>query len=178
MLTMSPAVKKPPAAASPVTASPVLTPIRTASSTPRSRSQLVAEHGDLSRIVGRRAHRAQRIVLVGDRDAEDRHHGVADVVLDRAAVALDDIAHADEPALHRPAQRLGIHALSERRRSDDVGEDDGDDLAALAGDTRRRHRRPTGRAEPGSLRRPLATPRARLHGASLESPGADRRDGL
>ena len=140
------------------------------------RSQLVAEGGDLLAHGGCRAHRAQRIVLVGDRDAEDRHHGIADVVLDRAAVCLDDIAHADEPALHRPAQRLGIHAFSERRGSDHVGEDDGDDLAALAGDTRCRHRRPTGRTEAGSLGRPLATPRARLHGPSLESRAGSARD--
>jgi hypothetical protein len=35
--TVSPVVKEPPAAAAPVTASPVLTPMRTANSTPRSR---------------------------------------------------------------------------------------------------------------------------------------------
>ena len=32
------------------------------------------------------------VVLVGDRGAPDRHHGVADELLDRAAVALDDVA--------------------------------------------------------------------------------------
>ena len=32
------------------------------------------------------------VVLVGDRRAPDGHHGVADELLDRAAVALDDVA--------------------------------------------------------------------------------------
>ena len=38
----------------------------------------------------RGAHRAQRVVLVHGRDAEDGHHRVADELLDGAAVPLDD----------------------------------------------------------------------------------------
>ena len=38
------------------------------------------------------AHRALRVVLVDVRHAEDGDHGVADELLDRAAVALDDAA--------------------------------------------------------------------------------------
>ena len=40
-----------------------------------------------------RSARAQRIVLVRDRHAEHRHHRVADGLLHRAAVRLDDSAH-------------------------------------------------------------------------------------
>ena len=43
-------------------------------------------------------HRAERVVLVEPRDAEDRHHGVADVLLDRAAVPLDHLGHRVEVA--------------------------------------------------------------------------------
>ena len=38
----------------------------------------------------RGANSPERVVLVRLRDAEDRHHGVADELLDRAAVALED----------------------------------------------------------------------------------------
>ena len=43
-----------------------------------------------------RAHRALRIVLVGHRGAEDRHHVVADVLVDRAAEALHLAAEAQQ----------------------------------------------------------------------------------
>ena len=39
------------------------------------------------------AHRAQRVVLVRDRHPEDGHHRVADELLHRAAVPLEDRAH-------------------------------------------------------------------------------------
>jgi len=132
-------------------------------------AQLTAQSRDLLAHLRGRSHRAQRVVLVRDRDAEDRHDGVADVVLDRPAVALDHDAHAPEPPLHRPAQRLGIHAFAQRRRPDDIGEHHRDDLAPLNGDAIRRHRRSARGAEPGSHRHPLAAAGARLHGQSLES---------
>ena len=46
----------------------------------------------------RRAHRAKRVVLVQDGDAEDRHDRVADVLLDRAAVPLERLPHGGEVA--------------------------------------------------------------------------------
>ena len=154
--------------AAPVTASPVLTPMRTARSTPALAAQLTAQLRDLLAHLGRRADGTQRVVLVRDRDPEDRHHRVADVVLDRPAVALDHVAHAAKPALHRPPQRLGIDPLSQRRRSHDVGKDHGDDLAPLTTDRRHRHRRSARGAKPGTLGCRFATAGARLHVASLE----------
>ena len=56
----------------------------------------------------RSAHRTERIVLVRDRDAEHGHHGVADELLHRAAVALEDDAEILEVAAHAGAQRLRI----------------------------------------------------------------------
>ena len=72
----------------------------------------------------RGSQRAQRVVLVQHRHAEDGHHRVADELLDRAAVALDDRLHPVEVAREQRAQRLGIRRLAERRRAGDVAEDD------------------------------------------------------
>ena len=58
-----------------------LTPIRTWSSSRRSRDPVADRE--------RGAHRPLGIVLVRDRRAEERHHRVADELLDRAAVALE-----------------------------------------------------------------------------------------
>ena len=69
-------------------ASPVRTPARARS----SRIELRASHGDE---VERGANGPLGVVLLRDRRAPDRHHGVADELLDRAAVALD----------HRAARR-------------------------------------------------------------------------
>ena len=56
--------------------------------------------------------RAQGVVLVRDRDPEHGHHRVADELLDRAAVALDDRAEILEVAAHAGAQRLRIGRLA------------------------------------------------------------------
>ena len=79
----------------------------------------------------RRSHCALGVVLVRDRGAEHRHHRVADELLHRAAEALELVA---QPRVVRPEQRahlLGIHALRARGEADEVGEEDGDDLALL-----------------------------------------------
>ena len=91
----------------PVTTSPVVTPIR--ASRPSS-GQRVAH-------LDRRPHRAQRVVLVHDRHAEHGHHRVADELLDRAAVALDDRLHPLEVAGEQRPQRLRVGRLAERRRA-------------------------------------------------------------
>jgi hypothetical protein len=58
-------------------------------------------------------HRSQCIVLVEDWNAEHCHHSVADVLLDRAAVALEGPAHGIEVPGLDVAQRLGVEALAE-----------------------------------------------------------------
>ena len=88
-MTTSPATIPRPARAARrarTTASPVLTPTRTAASRPGSAS--------FSSAIASRMRRPARtarsgVVLVRDRRAEDRHDGVADELLDRPAVALD-----------------------------------------------------------------------------------------
>jgi hypothetical protein len=71
------------------------------------------------------------VVLVRNRDAEDRHDGVAHELLDRPAMALDDRAQVLEVAAHPRAERLGIGRLAEARRAHEVAEEYGDDLAGL-----------------------------------------------
>ena len=70
----------------------------------------------------RRPARTQRVVLVRNRHAEHRHHRIADELLHRTAVRLDDPLHPLEIARQQPLQRLRIHRLTQRRRPDDVAE--------------------------------------------------------
>jgi hypothetical protein len=67
---------------------------------------------------------AKRVVLVCDGRAEDRHHGVADELLRRAAVPGDGRRHCLEvPPLHAtPSLRVERHGESRRIR--EVGEED------------------------------------------------------
>ena len=115
--------------------------------------------------------RAQRVVLVRGRHAEDRHDRIADELLDRSAVSLDDCPHPLEVANEQRTKRLRIDRLTERGRAGDVAEQDGDRLAkhlpmislgvsARAGSRtiRRRQRRTRGTA--GSAR-PSSGPRGR-----------------
>ena len=111
-LTASPVTSVSPSP--PTTTSPVLTPIRAS----RPCSAIAA------RISAGGSHRAQCVVLVRDRNPEDRHDRVADELLDGAAVALDDRAQILEVAAHARAQRLRIGRLAERGRADEVAEED------------------------------------------------------
>ena len=78
--------------------------------------------------LGRRPHRPQRVVLVRDRHAEHRHHRVADELLHRPAVALDDRLHPLEVAGEQGSQGLRIHRLAKGSRAGDVAEENGDGL--------------------------------------------------
>ena len=71
----------------------------------------------------------QRVVLVHRWNAEHRHHRVADELLHRASVRLDDSLHPLEVAGEQPLQRLRVDRLAERGRADHVAEEHGDDLA-------------------------------------------------
>ena len=72
-----------------------------------------------------RPDRALRVVLVRDGHAPDRHHRVADELLDRAAVALDDQAGFLEVAGEQLSDLLGVAALGQGGEPDEVTEDDG-----------------------------------------------------
>ena len=89
----------------------------------------------------------QRIVLVHDRYAEDRHHGVADELLHDAAVTLDHRAHRVEIAAHETTVRLGVELLAQSRRVDEVGEENRDVLPDLGQGLRVHHRSRAARGE-------------------------------
>ena len=82
-----------------------------------------------------------------------RHHRVADELLDRAAEALELVAQAGVVGREQRPHVLGVELLGARGEADEVGEEDGDDLALLAaGESSRRERRRTGHAEPRARR--------------------------
>ena len=93
---------------------------------------LDAELGQGQLHLRRRPERAHGIVFVHGRQPEDRHHGVADELLDDATVALDDRLHPLEIAREQGTERLRVERLAERRRTGDVTEQHGHDLAPLA----------------------------------------------
>ncbi len=79
-----------------------------------------------------RVHGARGVVLVELGHAEDRDEGVADVLLDDAAVgAYDRLEEAEDPR-HEGVHLLGVHALGEAGEALHVREEDGGD-APLAG---------------------------------------------
>ena len=93
--------------------------------------ELVVQLAEPVSELGGRAHGAQSVVLVHGRHAEDGHHGVADELLDGAAVPLDDRLRGLEVARHHAAQALGVDPLAERGRAGDVAEEHRHDLARL-----------------------------------------------
>ncbi len=78
------------------------------------------------------ADRAQRIVAMGDRRAEQRHHRISHVLVDRATIVLDGPVGGGEKTRHQVVQLFGVEGARKVRETRDVGEQDGD-LAALAG---------------------------------------------
>ena len=97
-MTASPVAKR---SAVPVTTSPLLTPIRACN--PSS--------GTARLISLRRAQRAQRIVLMHNRNPEDRHHRITDELVDDAAVRLHDRFIRSKKQRQQRARRLRIDRL-------------------------------------------------------------------
>ena len=116
----------------------------------------------------RRPHRPLRIVLMRDGRAEDRHHRVADELLDGSSTALELVAEVSVIRGKHRAHVLGIELLRPRREADEVDEDDGDGLSLLAERTfLRLERGRAGVAEAGRRRILLSAVRARNHSQSL-----------
>ena len=142
----------------PVTTSPVLTPIRPPMPTP-------AAHPASRPPPGRPAARRPR----APRNPEHRHHGVADELLHRAAVRIDDRLHPLEVAGKQHPDRLRVGRLPQRRRADDVAEQDGHDLALLRRPCDRRC--PALGAELEGLSGPVAANSTSGHTPSLGTRG-------
>ena len=103
----------------------------------------------------RAPHGALGVVLVRQRRAEERHDGVADELLDRAAEPLQLGLHPAVIGREHAADVLRIEVLGAAGEADEVGEEDADDLALLEDrrlDLAGRHDRAALRAE-GELQR-------------------------
>ncbi len=68
------------------------------------------------------AHRAGRIVAMGDGRAEHGHDAVADMLVDVAAMLGDDPVGAAEEGIEERVDLLGVELGGERRIADEVGE--------------------------------------------------------
>ena len=79
----------------------------------------------------RGAHGAQRIVLGDARQPERGHDPVSEQLHDAATVRLDHRLQRSVVPTHEAPDGLRVQALVQRRRADQVGEDDRDDLAGL-----------------------------------------------
>ena len=115
----------------------------------------------------RRAHRALRVVAVGERRAEHAHHRVADELLDDAAERLDLAADALVVGRKHRANLLGVEPLGPRREPDEVDEDDRDDPPLVPGRALVADRGAAREAEVGDRRVLLAAGRTDDHWRSL-----------
>ena len=95
----------------------------------RARPQAGVEVGDRGDQVERRANGTLGVVLVGDRRAPDGHDGVADELLDGAAVELDQTTAGVEIAREELARVLGVAVFGSRCETDQIREQDGDQPA-------------------------------------------------
>ena len=129
--------------------------------------------GDRSAHLRRGANRAERVVLVRSRNAEDRHHRVADELLDGTAVAFDDPPEVFEVAAHARAQCLRVGRLPEGSRAHEVTEENRDDLSLLGLD--RGQRGAACAAEAGVVGVLAPTARAGRHVAESTSERAGAR---
>jgi hypothetical protein len=117
----------------------------------------------------RRPHRPLRIVLVSHRRPEQRHHRIADELLDRAPEPLQLIPKARIVRREQRTHVLGVEPLGARRKADQVGKQDRDHLALLVHGARRSGRQGSTakRAKRELARHLLDATRAGRHPPSL-----------
>ena len=117
----------------------------------------------------------QGVVLVQTGQAEDGHDRVADELLDRPPVSLEDGLHLAEVDVQDFAQALAVEPLAQRGRALQVAEHDGDGLADLMRRCCCDEGRAAEAAEPELLRVLFAAVRAPDHPASLAGCGRQAR---
>ena len=97
-----------------------------------------------------RAHRVLGMIGIVQRRVPERHDAIADIFVDRALVARDDLRHRRQKMVHEMGQGLRIHPFREGREAPDVAEHDRHDphlaaerelfrMARELGDIMRRH---------------------------------------
>ena len=99
---------------------------------PELHTEDCAQLGDAGSQVERPPNRPEGIVFVGRREAEHAHHRVSDVLLHLPAVRPQCARRNLEVARLDIPQHLWIETLPERRRADEVAEDDRDQRAPRA----------------------------------------------
>ena len=106
-------------------------------------ADFVPQRGDRRDELERCAYGPLRVVLGRHRRAPDRHHRIADELLDRAAVQQHEAPARVEVAGEQLADLLCVPRLGERREPDQVCEQDGDEasLGERRLDARRRRNR-------------------------------------
>ena len=77
------------------------------------------------------AHRTLRVVLVRHRRTEHRHYRIADELLDRPPEALDRLTQTSVVGPDASADVLGVGSVGSGGETDEVAEENGDDLAFL-----------------------------------------------
>ena len=113
------------------TTSPELSPTRICTGVPPCALDLVRVEVDPPLHPQRGVAGAHRVVLVGDRRAEQRHDPVAHHLVDRALVVMDGLHHPLEDRVEELARLLGVAVGEQLHRALEVGEEHGD-LLALA----------------------------------------------
>lgn len=102
-----------------------------------ARPALLLEHGvELGQALlhgGGSAHGAFGVILVDPRHTEDGHDGVAGELLDGATEGLDLLTHLIEEGQEECAEVLGILLGGERGRPHEIGEENRDRFALVAG---------------------------------------------
>ena len=117
-----------------ITTSPELRPTRSRMPRAGESGELRAAHlpNCVLHVEGRAAG-PQRMVLVSDRRAENRHDAVAQDLVDRAFIGMHGIDHDLLKGIEQRTDLLSVQVLDEVGRALDIGEQDGD-LFALAFD--------------------------------------------
>jgi hypothetical protein len=68
----------------------------------------VAQFGHTGLDIERGTYRPQRIVAMGNRRAEERHDGIADMLVHAAAILRDDGVGARVERVHQPPEIFGV----------------------------------------------------------------------
>ena len=127
--------------------------------------ELVVESVEHRHALGCRLDRAHGVVGARRGDAEGGHDGVADDLLDGAAVRLENEPHLVEVAGQQLAERLGVEPLPKARRALQVGVDDRDGATDL-------------RCHQPSLRRRRQSPRKVMPDVERTTSGIAHNEGL
>lgn len=90
----------------------------------------VGAHGRLHRQGGVTG--PQGVIFMGQRDAEQGHHAVAQYLVDGTAVALHGVRHGAQDGLQELLNAFGIQVTNECQRTTDVGKEDGHLLTLAA----------------------------------------------